>query len=109
MLMSEVASAADTLELWKMVNDSVWASLQHIQKQEAERKAAQRRTAAKAVPRNTRTAPSRAAPPAVPQSQQPVQQPQAAQSAATVSGDGQQRLGLQQPKPVAKDSDKSLG
>jgi hypothetical protein len=121
MLMNEVASAADTLELWKMINDSVWTSLQRMQKQEAERKAAQKKAAGKRAPptrgvRSPQAAPHKPlqrVPPAPPQCQQPTQQstkqptqqPQAAQStAATVdSGDNAQRLGFQQPKlPVPK-------
>jgi hypothetical protein len=50
MLMNEIASAADTLELWKLVNDSVWASLQQLQKAEQEREAAAKKAAAKRVP-----------------------------------------------------------
>lgn len=46
MLMNEIASAADTLELYKLVNDSVWAALQKLQRDERERNAAARRAAA---------------------------------------------------------------
>jgi len=57
MFMYEVASAADTLALWKMVNDSVWASLQQLQKEEDElRAAAQRAVASKRIKRPTAVA-----------------------------------------------------
>ncbi|MFM1906608.1 MAG: hypothetical protein RLZZ591_285 [Pseudomonadota bacterium] len=46
MLMNEIASAADTLELYKLINDSVWSALQKLQREENERKAAARRAAA---------------------------------------------------------------
>lgn len=46
MLMNEIASAEDTLELYKLVNDSVWAALQKQKTEEKERKAAAQRAAA---------------------------------------------------------------
>lgn len=81
MLMNEIASAADTLELWKLVNDSVWAALQRLQKEEQARKAAEKKAAAKRPPRKSaRTQTPRTAAPTVPPQQRSPQAPQQQQS-----------------------------
>lgn len=101
MLMNEVASAADTLELWKMINDSVWSSLQQLQKAEEERKAAQKKAEAKSAP------PKRGVPnPRVATSkpQRPVQQKQLATTNAVQSTQPQQvaRVAAVQPQPPTR-------
>jgi hypothetical protein len=85
MLMNEIANAADTLELWKMVNDKVWDSLQQLQKAEQARKAAVKKAAAKRVPPN-RSVRS----PRVTQTKPPLRAPQTPPPPPTA---------LQQPKP----------
>lgn len=80
MLMNEIASAAGTLELWKMVNDSVWASLQQLQRDEREREAAAKRSA----PSKRKTSSQRfQAPPKPPQLPPAAPHPPAALQAAT--------------------------
>ena len=66
MLMNEIASAEDTLELWKMVNDSVWAALQKLQTEEKMRKAAEQRAAAKRGSRKPKRAANAFSPVEVP-------------------------------------------
>jgi hypothetical protein len=105
MLMNEVASAADTLELWKMINDSVWASLQQLQKAEQERKAAQKKTAAKRPsptrgvrnPRVVQSKPQQRPPQQQQTTVKAVQQPQPQQVARVAAVPLQQptRYGLQ--------------
>lgn len=106
MLMFEVASAADTLELWKLINDNVWAALQKMQRDENERMAAQRRSAAQRVP-SKRSAKPKAMPTATPQppkpptQQSPQQQKQDAVQSNGQSAPVQQRTGLQPQNNVA--------
>lgn len=112
MLMNEIASAADTLELWKMVNDSVWDSLQRLQKAENERKAAERQAAAKRVP-TKRNAPKQGQPrrptplpPPTPQAAQPPMHQQMAKAAA-VKPQPPLRYGLQPQSQVPQISGKT--
>ena len=113
MLMNEITSAGDTLELWKMVNDSVWAALQKLQTEEKNRKAAAQRAAAKRSPRKPKVAaikkpPAPTAPPLKPLPVQPqvqapaqpqVQQQTSAVAVAAPSEEDALRLGLQQRQP----------
>lgn len=112
MLMFEIVSAADALELWKMVNDNVWQSLQQLEKEENERKAAAARSAAskrgkrgQKMPMIKPTSldlplpvPRPAAPTATTASQSPKTQPQ--------SKDADQKLA--EPVPVAANDEADL-
>jgi hypothetical protein len=104
MLMNEIVSAADTLELWKLVNDSVWQSLQRLQREEQARKAAtQRAAAAKRNKRSLRVpkgkAPSRPQqPPAPVQMPTTVQPPKPQQLARAAAIPPAPTLNRQQPQ-----------
>lgn len=124
MLMNEIASAEDTLELYKLINDSVWAALQKQQTEEKERKAAAQRAAAakrsvrKPTAAATKKPPAPAAPPPKPLPVQPqvksAVQPQAQQLTKTVavaapSYEDALRLGLQQRQPFVQRNAKYAG
>lgn len=113
MLMNEIASAADTLELWKMVNDKVWDSLQQLQRDEQARKAAEKKAAAKRVPRKRSSAnkPQPSRPQAPPPPKAPTSQPTVPQQMARLSAVKPQppvRYGLQPQPPSPQNTAKPM-
>lgn len=101
MLMNEIANAADTLELWKMVNDKVWDSLQQLQKAEQARKSAAKRVPSKRAVRNPRaiqSKPPTRAPQTPPPPPSAVQQPKPQQMARAAAVRALPTQSSQQPQ-----------